>query len=382
MRARVIQKKSKGAARLWQPYFFTLIIWFFLARLSMGSPSSLPLPAGYQADSETRSQPSSTSAKFQQAMGAARQKMKKQDFAGAIPLLEEAVRLNPKKSDAKQLLLEARFEQEYQEGSRYLAKGDLTRAQSSLKRAFNLASTPGMEAQAGRAKAQLSLAEGERLMQSRSYEAAAKDFQMALVFSPNDSIALAGLSEARFHAAYQSGRTALAQGSFDRARDKFRECLGYKPGDTQALEQMERVNEVESVTGQFQSSYQAANTLLDQGAWEQADIEIKRLADIMLKAERMGFHARAIFQPRPLLPAFETYAVGDLDGALRLAQVSTLNADPARAAKFHRFLERKRRLYYLHAWAPFLLGGYLFILVGSLYAGLKQALTAPRPVEA
>ena len=208
----------------------------------MASPAIALLTTVNQSCLEVGGQSLSPSAKFQQAMSAARQKMKKKDFEGAIPLLEDAVRLNPRKSDARQLLLEARFELEYQEGSRDLVDGDLPRAQASLKRAVSLASAPGMETQAGRAKAQLSLAEGERLMQNRSYEAAAKRFQMALVFSAHDSAALAGLSEARFHAAYQSGGAALARGSFDQARDKFRECLGYKPGDAQALEQIERIN--------------------------------------------------------------------------------------------------------------------------------------------
>lgn len=314
---------------------------------------------------------------FQQAMDAARRRMQKKDYAGAVVFFRRAVRLNTRSSDAKRGLRMAEFEQQYQTGLHYFAQVKLRYAEASLRRALTMAMNPGMQAQANLANLQLSLVAGERSMRNQSYEAAAQSYEKALAFSPNDHTALAGLTEARFRAVFQQGLQALSASDFARARARFRECLVYKPGSAGAIEEISRVNRIEKDAAQFQSAFRAANASIDHRAWNHAEVEIKNLVGIMQEAERLGFHSPMIFRSRPLLPAYVSYADGDFEGAYQLAQCVQGNMDSARAAKFCRFLQSRRRFDYLYAWAPALLGGYIAVLLGSIYAGLRRVLTAP-----
>lgn len=316
---------------------------------------------------------------FQQALDAGRRRMQKKDYDGAIAFFRRAVRLGPRSSEARRLLRMAEFEQQDQAGLRDLGQGRLSYAELSLRRALGIAMNPGMRAQANQASLQLSLVAGERSMRNRSYEAAAQSYEKALALFPNDRTALAGLTEARFRAAFQQGLLALATGAFGQARARFRECLVYKPGAANALKEISRVNQIESDTAQFQGAFAGANASIDAGAWNQADVEIRRLVGVMQEVEQMGVNSPIIFRSRPLLPAYVSYANGDFEGAFQLAQSFQDKTDSARAARFCQFLQSRRRFYYLYAWAPALLGGYIAALIGSIYAGLRRVLAAPGP---
>lgn len=377
MKAQVSRSHMAGRAlRLFLcPFTFVLFLFSFYQHLSSAALAGLPAQIRTAKNSGGQNSRTGGSLKFQQAMAAGRQRMQKKDYDGAIPFLEEAARLYPRRADAKQLLLIGQFQQQYQAGLRYRDRGDWTHAQASLQRALRVASAPAMMAQANLANYQLSLVEGARCMQNRSYEASAPSYQMALALAPNDHAALTGLTEARYHSSFQAGLSALAKGDFDQARGKFRECLAYRPGDDSVLRRIEQVNRIESETDQFQSRLQAANASLDAGAWEQADGEIRALVGIMQRAEQMGVHSATIFGYRPLVVSYTAYANHDFKGALQLSQVASGKADAVRAAKFRQFLRRMRRSYYLRTYAPALLAAYGCLFLGSLYAGLKKTLT-------
>lgn len=274
----------------------------------------------------------------------------------------------------------AEFEQEYQAGLHDQRKGRLGYAEVSLRRALRIAMNPGMRTQARLASFQLALVDGERFMRRHSYEAAARSYEKALALSPSDRSALAGLTEARFRTAFQQGRAELAAGAFDQARNRFRECLVYKPGAADALAEIKRVNRIEKEAAQFQVALRKANAAIDHKAWSRANVEIKRVVAIMQDAEQLGFHSPTIFRSRPLLAAYVSYADGNVDGAFQLAMNVQGKTESARAAMFCQFLQKRRRLDYLYAWTPALLGGYIAILLGSIFAGLRRVLRVPGTV--
>lgn len=319
---------------------------------------------------------------FQRELTVGRRKMRAGDYRGAAFYFGQAARLNPASSDAKRLLRMAWFEQQYRQGLNDLVRHEPNRAQSSFQRALRIASNSGAQAQTNLASLQLSLMAGTRFIESGSYQAAAQSFARALALSPNDPKALAGLTEARFHVAFQAGLAALSRGALDLARRRFRECLVYQPGSAAALQQIERINKMEIETAQFDQDFQAANTAIDTGAWNRADSEIKSLGRIMEEAEELGIYSPAIFRSGPLLPAYLSYAFGDFDGAFRLAQRARGEEDSDRAAKFREFLRARLQSHDLRASGPVLLGAYLLTLVLSIYVGLRRVARAPEKAAA
>lgn len=348
--------------------------------MGTGSPALRTAYARRISHTRTRSRRSRSLSSFQKAMDAGQLRMQRKDYSRAILFFRRAVRLNPRSSDARRHWHLAEFEQQYQAGLHFVQQERLRYAEVSLRRALRIARIHSMRAQARLANLQLALVAGERSMHSQSYESAAKSYEKALAFSPNNRTALAGLTEARFRDAFQEGLAALSAGELGPARARFRECLIYEPRSASALEEMNRVNRIEKDTVRFQSAFLAANVSLDREAWSQAGIEIKKLVGIMQEVEQLGFHSTVIFHSRGLLPAYVSYADGDLEGAYRLAQNVQGNTDSVRAAKFRRFLQRSRRFGYLYALAPALLGGYIAILLGSIFAGLRRVLAVPRPL--
>jgi tetratricopeptide (TPR) repeat protein len=345
--------------------------------------SSLLFSAGAPIGISTAQTPQTSNPRrsaWQEALDAGRRKMQQKDYDAAVPLLERAVRLNPANARARRLLQEARFARSYQQGCRFMDHRDWNHAQRGFERALKYGDNAQLRDKLRIAKARLSMDEGAKLLRSGAYGEAAGRYQLALELLPDSREAKTGLAEARYRAAYQEGTEALSKGLPDKAKDWFRECLAYAPGDAAALKQIAQIDVESGRAAEFRSTLQAVDSLIDSGKWDRLDGQIKQLAQLEAGAARPDAVAKQSLLKDPLLQAIFLYAHGDLKGALQLTQPTGRAEDRPRLTKFRAFLVSRRRIEILRAWAIPLVVLYLAFLLASLYLGLRRELAAQQEV--
>ena len=267
----------------------------------------------------------------------------------------------------------ARFVHYYQQGIHYAQQRDWSRARASFERALQYGDSRDLRNRLLSVRAQLLMDQGMAFFRISDYTEAANRYQLALEFAADSKEASNGLFEARYRAAYAAGTLALSDGLYEKARDRFRECLEYKPNDSAALERIAQIESELRHDAELQNSLRQADAAIDSGDWNRVEDAIKTLASAASgSAGQKAAAAGSVDTPvsRSLL----LYARGDLEGALRITRQIEPADTPSRVHRLREFLLSRRRLKVLQSWAVRLTLLYPVALSMSLFLGLKQEL--------
>jgi len=317
-------------------------------------------------------------AKSQNLLVAANQKMRKGDYRGAVVLLERVLTVDPGQPEAMRMLRSARFRALYEQGSDYMAHQSWKQARRAFGMALKYGTSRELEEKMRIATQESLLQEGEALLGKGSYEAAASQYQLALEINPADQRAWNGLRQARYGACYQKAAGAVAQNSLQEARERLSECLVFKPNDSQVPREIQALDQSLSLAGLAQDSMARTGAFIDRRDWQAADGEIRALAEMIERESLAGPQLRQLTLREPLLPAFLSYARGDVRGALEIAASAGSPTSP-HTLNFCDFLRDRRRRSVVRSWVVPLGVAYGAVLTVSLYLGLQRALRFERP---
>jgi tetratricopeptide (TPR) repeat protein len=312
-------------------------------------------------------------AKNQDLLVAANQKMRKGDYRGAEVLLERVLTVDPGQPQAMRMLRSSRFHVLYEQGSDYMAQQAWKQARRVFAAALKYGTSRELEEKMRAATQESLLQEGGALLGKGSFEAAASQYQLAFEINPTDRRAWNGLREARYDACYQKASEAVAQNSPQEARERLSECLVFKPNDSQVSREIQMLDQSLSLTGRAQDCMARAGSFIDRRDWQASDREIRALAEMIKRESLTGPPLRQLTLREPLLPAFLSYARGDVSGALEIATRAGSPTYP-HTLNFCDFLRDRRRRSVVRA-CVFPLGvTYSAVLVLSVYLGLQRSL--------
>jgi hypothetical protein len=261
----------------------------------------------------------------------------------------------------------------YEQGSDYMAQQAWKQARRAFGVALKYGSSRELEEKMRTATQESLLQEGGALLGHGSFEAAASHYQLALEMNPADQRAWNGLREARYGACYQKASVAVAQSSPQEARERLSECLVFKPSDSQVPREIQALDQSLSLAGLAQDCMVRAGSFIDRRDWQAADGEIRALAEMLERESLAEPQLRQLTLREPLLPAFLSYARGDVRGALEIAARAGNQTYP-HALNLCDFLRDRRRRSVVRS-CVFPLGmAYCAVLMLSIYLGLQRAL--------
>lgn len=266
-----------------------------------------------------------------------------------------------------------RFVHFYQQGIHYAQLRDWSRARASFELALQYGDSRRLRNRLRIVKAQILIDEGMAQFQTSNYDEAANRYQLALELAADSREARNGLFEARYRAAYLEGTQALSNRLFEKARERFRECLKYKPSDPAALERIAQIESEVRHDADLQNSLRRADVAIDSGNWNRLEEAVRSLASATSNsAGQKAAIGRS--DDAPLTRGLLLYARGDLEGALRITQEIEPAAASSRLQRLRKFLLSRRRLNILRSWAALLALVYPVAFTMSLYLGLKREL--------
>jgi len=317
-------------------------------------------------------------ARSQNLLVAAHQQMRRGDYKGAAALLEKLLRVDPGQPQAMRMLRSARFHASYEQGSDSMAQQNWKQARRAFGVALKYGTSRELEEKMRIATQESLLQDGATLLDKRSFEAAVSQYQLALEINPADQRAWNGLREARYGACYQKASGAVAQDSPQEARERLSECLVFKPDDSPVPREIQALDQSLSLAGLAQDCVARAGSFIDRREWQAADGEIRALAEMIERESLAGPQLRQLTLREPLLPAFLSYARGDVRGALEIAARAGSPTYP-HTLNFSDFLRDRRRRSVVRSWVFPLGMAYGTVLVLSLYLGLQRALRPEQP---
>jgi tetratricopeptide (TPR) repeat protein len=312
-------------------------------------------------------------AKNQDSLVVANQKMRKGDYRGAEVLLERVLTVDPGQPQAMRMLRSARFHVLYEQGSGYMAQQAWKQARRVFAMALKYGTSRELEEKMRIATQESLLQEGGALLGKGSFEAAASQYQLAFEINPADRRAWNGLREARYGTCYQRASEAVAQNSPQEARERLSECLVFKPNDSQASREIQMLDQSLSLAGLAQDCMARASSFIDRRDWQDADLEIRALAQMIERESLAEPQVSQLTLREPLLPAFLSYARGDVRGALEIAARAAGPTYP-HTLNFCDFLRDRRRRSVVRACVLPLAVAYSAALVLSIYLGLQRSL--------